>query len=106
MEADPIDKQATDKWDDYTKTKNTLSSFLFAVDVIKEMEDLSAYLQRQRRSFEGWGRGESPRLHYMMLGAQKNVLNHIMHPNVTMRLTDSMFKADTNKDVNFYRRNL
>jgi hypothetical protein len=46
VEADPIDKQATDKWDDYTKTKNTLSSFLFAVDAIKEMENLFACLQR------------------------------------------------------------
>jgi hypothetical protein len=64
VEADPIDKQATDKWDDYTKTKNTLSSFLFAVDAIKEMENLFAYLQRWRRSFDGLGRDEVSHLVY------------------------------------------
>ncbi|MFT6953287.1 MAG: hypothetical protein ACJAY1_000379, partial [Glaciecola sp.] len=71
------------------------------------------------------GRDESPRLHDMLLGAQKNVLDHVMHPNVLIRLTDttlygntftaekmmnnltdSMFKADIKSDVNSYRRNL
>jgi hypothetical protein len=107
------------------KAMNTLSAYLFAPDAIKEMQPLFAYMQRQRRSFAGWGRDESPRLHDMMLGAQKNVLDHIMHPNVTMRLTDtalygntftletmmarltdSMFKVDIKKNVNSYRRNL
>jgi hypothetical protein len=106
VEADPTDKQVTDKWDDCTKAMNPLSSFLFAADAIKEMEPLFAYLQRQRCNYDGWGRDVSPRLHEIMLGAQKNVLDHILHSNVTMRLTDSMFKADIKKDVNSYRRNL
>jgi hypothetical protein len=61
----------------------------------------------------------------MLLGAQKNVLNHVMHPNVLIRLTDTtlygntftaekmmasltdaMFKADAKGDINSYRRNL
>jgi hypothetical protein len=61
----------------------------------------------------------------MLLGAQKNVLNHVMHPNVLIRLTDTtlygntftaekmmgrltdaIFKADIKGDVNSYRRNL
>jgi hypothetical protein len=107
------------------KALNTLSAFLFAPDAIEEMEPLFAYLQRQRRGFSGWGRDESPKIHDMLLGAQKNVLNHLMHPNVTMRitdtalfgnemsietmmgrLTDGIFKADIKKDVNSYRRNL
>jgi hypothetical protein len=125
LEADPTDKQVTDKWDDCTKAMNPLSSFLFAADAIKEMEPLFSYLQRQRCNYDGWGRDVSPRLHEIMLGAQKNVLDHILHYNVTMRLTDtalygntftletmmarltdSMFKADIKKDVNSYRRNL
>jgi len=107
------------------KAMNTLATFLFASDAIAEMEPLFAYLQRQRRSFDGWARDESPRLHDMLLGAQKNVLDHVMHPNVTMRLTDTslygntftldvmmtrltdaMFQADIKSDVNSYRRNL
>jgi hypothetical protein len=42
LEADPTDKQVTDKWDDCTKAMNPLSSFLFAADAIKEMEPLFA----------------------------------------------------------------
>ncbi|GAC29815.1 zinc-dependent metalloprotease [Brumicola pallidula] len=104
---------------------DTLSAFVFAPDAIDEMAPLFAYIQRQRRGFSGWGRDESPRLHDMLLGAQKNVLDHVMHPNVLIRLTDttlygntftaekmlanltdSMFKADIKGDVNSYRRNL
>jgi hypothetical protein len=104
---------------------DTLSAFVFAPDAIDEMAPLFAYIQRQRRGFSGWGRDESPRLHDMLLGAQKNVLDHVMHPNVLIRLTDttlygntftaekmmnnltdSMFKADIKSDVNSYRRNL
>ena len=107
------------------KAMNTLMSFVFAPDAIEEMEPLFAFIQRQRRGFSGWGRDESPRLHDMLLGAQKNVLNHVMHPNVLIRLTDTtlygntftaekmmgrltdaIFKADIKGDVNSYRRNL
>ncbi len=104
---------------------NTLADFVFAPDAIDEMAPLFAYIQRQRRGFSGWNRDESPRLHDMLLGAQKNVLNHVMHPNVLIRLTDTtlygntftaekmmskltdaMFKADAKGTVNSYRRNL
>ena len=104
---------------------NTLTAFVFAPDAIEEMAPLFAYLQRQRRGFNGWGRDESPRLHNMLLGAQKGVLDHVMHPNVLNRLTDTalygntftadkmmgrltdaIFKADIKGDVNSYRRNL
>jgi hypothetical protein len=104
---------------------DTLSAFVFAPDAIDEMAPLFAYIQRQRRGFSGWGRDESPRLHDMLLGAQKKVLDHVMHPNVLIRLTDTtlygntftaekmmtnltdaMFKADSRSDVNSYRRNL
>ncbi|MDT0627704.1 zinc-dependent metalloprotease [Alteromonas sp. W364] len=107
------------------KAMNTLMSFVFAPDAIEEMEPLFAYIQRQRRGFSGWGRDESPRLHDMLLGAQKNVLDHVLHPNVLIRLTDTtlygntftaekmmgrltdaIFKADIKGDVNSYRRNL
>jgi hypothetical protein len=107
------------------KAMNTLAAYLFAPDAIEEMAPLFAYLQRQRRGFSGWARDESPKIHDMLLGAQKNVLNHLLHPNVTMRLSDTalygneftlekmmsrlsdaVFIADIKKNVNSYRRNL
>ncbi|MGB3724429.1 MAG: zinc-dependent metalloprotease, partial [Glaciecola sp.] len=107
------------------KAMNTLSQYFFAPDAITHMEPLYAYLQRQRRSFNGWAQDESPRIHNMLLAAQKRVLDHILHPNVTMRITDTalfgneytlnvmmhdltgaMFNADIKKDVNTYRQNL
>ncbi|AEP30615.1 zinc-dependent metalloprotease [Brumicola nitratireducens] len=111
--------------DEQQKAMNTLMNFVFAPDAIDEMSPLFAFIQRQRRGFSGWGRDESPRLHDMLLGAQKNVLDHVTHPNVLIRLTDTtlygntftaekmmsrltdaMFKADIKGDVNSYRRNL
>ncbi|MBT1450669.1 zinc-dependent metalloprotease [Glaciecola sp. XM2] len=107
------------------RAMSTLANNLFAVDALDEMEPLFAYLQRQRRGFSGSGRDESPKVHDMLLGAQKRVLDHLMHPNVTMRLTDTatfgneytldqmmndltnaMFSADIKGDVNTYRQNL
>jgi hypothetical protein len=107
------------------RAMSTLANNFFAVDALEEMEPLFAYLQRQRRGFSGSGRDESPKVHDMLLGAQKRVLDHLMHPNVTMRLTDTatfgneytldqmmndltnaMFSADIKGDVNTYRQNL
>ena len=111
--------------DEQQNAMNTLTAFVFAPDAIDEMAPLFAYIQQQRRGFSGWGKDESPRLHDMLLGAQKKVLDHVMHKNVLIRLTDTtlygntftaekmmgrltdaMFKADSKSNVNSYRRNL
>lgn len=103
----------------------TLSDNVFAPQAIDSMAPLFAYLQRQRRSFEAFGTNEDPKLHTMLLTAQKRVFDHVMHPNTLMRLTDSslygneykveevladltkaVFDADRKGDVNSYRRNL
>lgn len=102
-----------------------LADEFFAPDAVEDMENLYAYLQPQRRGFSGWGRDESPRVHDMLLGAQKNVLDHLMHPNVVRRITDTatfgntytldevmfdlsnaVFEEDVKNDINSYRRNL
>jgi len=107
------------------KAMRTLSNNFFAPDAITHMEPMYAFLQRQRRGFDGWGRDESPRIHEMLLSAQKRVLDHVMHPNVTMRITDTalfgntytldemmsnltnaMFSDDIKGDINTYRQNL
>lgn len=103
----------------------TLSEYVFSASAIDNMEPLFAYLQRQRRSFEAFGKNEDPKLHTMLLTAQKGVFDHVMHPNTLMRLTDSslygneykveevladltkaVFDADKKANVNSYRRNL
>jgi hypothetical protein len=103
----------------------TLSEFVFAPNAIETMEPLFAYIQRQRRGFDHFGRNEDPKPHAMLLGAQKNVLAHILHPAVQTRMSDTalygneysleqmmgdlttaIFDADIKRDVNSYRRNL
>ncbi|MFT4653687.1 MAG: hypothetical protein ACI82S_001340 [Patiriisocius sp.] len=107
------------------KAMMTLNKHFFAPNAITSLEPLYAYLQRQRRGFSGFGRDESPKIHAMLLAAQKNVLDHLLHPNVTMRITDTalfgnqytldkmmndltngMFSADIKSDVNTYRQQL
>ena len=107
------------------RAMQTLSEFVFAPNAIETMEPLFAYIQRQRRGFDNFGRNEDPKAHNMLLGAQKNVLRHLLHPAVQMRMSDTalygneyslelmmsdltgaIFNADIKRDVNSYRRNL
>ncbi|WP_100655993.1 zinc-dependent metalloprotease [Alteromonas flava] len=110
---------------DQQRAMQTLRDYVFAPDAISTMEPLFAYIQRQRRGFDHFGQNEDPKLHDMLLGAQKNVLNHLLHPAVTLRLSDTalygneykveqlfsdltaaIFAADIKRDVNSFRRNL
>ncbi|MGQ8364652.1 zinc-dependent metalloprotease [Glaciecola sp. 1036] len=110
---------------DQKRAMQLLSKQLFAPDAVEEMENLYAYLQRQRRGFSGWGRDESPRVHDMLLNVQRSVLDHLMHPNVAKRITDTatfgneyplnevmqdltngIFSSDIKGSVNSYRQNL
>lgn len=107
------------------RAMETLSEFVFAPDAIENLEPMFAYLQRQRRGFDHFGKNEDPKPHKMLLGAQKRVLSHVLHPNVLMRLSDTalygnkykveemmsdlsdaIFKADERGTINSYRRNL
>ncbi len=107
------------------RAMETLNEYVFAPDAIDTMEPLFAYIQRQRRGFDNFGKNEDPKPHKMLLGAQKNVLSHLLHPAVQMRMSDTalygneysleqmmgeltkgIFEADIKRDVNSYRRNL
>ncbi|MEE4244627.1 MAG: zinc-dependent metalloprotease [Kangiellaceae bacterium] len=104
---------------------NALQKYLFAPTVMEPAQPLFAYLQAQRRGFSGGSRNEDPKLHAMVLGAQKRTLNHLLHQNVLARITDTalygneyslneymndltaaIFDADLSGDVNTYRQNL
>ncbi|MCO7226610.1 zinc-dependent metalloprotease [Pleionea sp. CnH1-48] len=104
---------------------DSLSKYMFAPSVLEEAKPLYAYLQRQRRGFNAFAINEDPKIHDMVLNAQKRVLDHVMHRNVMKRmvdtglygnqyelnefmqdLTDAIFEEDKNSDVNTHRQNL
>lgn len=104
---------------------SSLRDNLFAPDAFDGMEPLYANMQKQRRSFENFGKNEDPKVHAMVLKAQKGVLTHILHKNTLTRisdtqlygndypletvfadLTDAVFEDDLKGNVNSFRRNL
>lgn len=68
---------------------NTLAKYVFAPNVMEDIEPVLAYMQRQRRGFDHYGNNEDPKFHAMILSMQQNVLNQVMHPATTQRITDS-----------------
>ena len=79
----------------------------------------------QRRGFDHFGYTEDPKLHAMVLDIQKDLLDHVMHPVVLQRITDTqsygndysvvemlgdltaaVFSADLGGDVSSFRQNL
>ena len=102
-----------------------LSTYAFAPNAYQAPTDLYNYLQVQRRGFNNFGRNEDPRLHSVPLSGQRGVLAHLLHPQVLRRitntqlygntysaaevlsdLTDAIFSADMNSNVNTVRQNL
>jgi hypothetical protein len=105
---------------------NLLNRHLFAPDAFEIVpNDLYRHLQPQRRGFNFFGESEDPKIHARVLGIQESVLAHLLHPNVLERmtdtrlygneytpasymqdLTDAVFAADAQGDVNTFRQNL
>ncbi|WP_346882453.1 zinc-dependent metalloprotease [uncultured Algibacter sp.] len=111
--------------DDQKRAMNALKNYIFAPNAFDVPNDLYNYLAMQRRGFNFFRGTEDPKIHKQVLGYQKNVLNHILHPNTLQRITDSqlygnayslsafmtdlnnaIFKADINGDINSFRQNL
>lgn len=110
---------------DQKRAMSALNKYVFAPDAFDAPNDLYNYLAMQRRGF-GFFRGpEDPKIHNQVLNYQKNVLNHILHPNTLQRITDSelygnkytlssfmtdlnnsIFKTDIYGNVNTFRQNL
>ncbi len=103
----------------------TLNDYIFAPDAFEAPENLYNYLQQYRRGFTLSGSTEDPKIHDRALNVQRGVFAHLLHPTVTKRLTDSrnygneyavadmmedltdgVFEADINTDVNIFRQNL
>ncbi len=105
------------------KAMTTLGKYVFAPNAYDMPADFYAYLQYQRRGFNGGN--EDPKIHDRILNIQKGVLSHLLSANVTKRMTDiqligstytlndmmrelteGIFRADLAGNVNSYRQNL
>lgn len=103
----------------------TLGKYVFSESILNEAENSFAYLQIKRRGFSQYESNEDPKVHNKILDIQKSVLNHLLHKNVLMRisdsnrygnnyslnamledLTDHIFDKNYNNEVGSYRQNL
>jgi len=107
------------------RAMNALRDHVFAPGAFEGQSDLYSHLRQQRRDFDFYEVTEDPKLHDVMLAVQRGVLDHLMHPVVQKRVTDSrlygneydlsammndlsnaIFAADLRTDVNTFRQNL
>jgi hypothetical protein len=110
---------------DQERAMATLRRHIFGPEAFSGSADLYSYLRQQRRSFDFYGLTEDPKLHELMLTIHKAVLDHLLHPVVLRRITDSrqygnkyalgsfiedlgeaIFSDDLPRSVNTYRQNL
>ena len=98
---------------------------VFAPNAFTGSADLYSHLRQQRRDFDFYGLTEDPKLHELVLAVHKAVLDHLLHPVVLRRISDSrqygnqyplgsvvedltnaIFSDDMPRSVNTYRQNL
>jgi hypothetical protein len=110
---------------DQKKAMKALSDYFFAPNAMDFANGLYQYLQSQRRGFNHFGQPEDPKVHEITLNIQREALEHLLSPNTLQRivdsklygnsyelstmmseLTDAIFKADINGNVNSMRQNL
>ncbi|GIU38451.1 zinc-dependent metalloprotease [Shewanella schlegeliana] len=68
---------------------NALTQYVFSEQVLTSLDPLYAYMQHQRRGWDGQGKNEDPKAHQMVLKLQTSVLNHLLHNNVLQRISDT-----------------
>lgn len=112
-------------YEDQKRAMKALADNVFAPVSLKAPDDLYQYLQMQRRGFNFSGTTEDPKISERILNIHRGVLNHLLHPVVMKRITDSehygnryklsemltdltdaVFVSDLKKSVNIFRRNL
>ena len=110
---------------DQERAMQALRQKVFAPDAFAGSSDLYSHLRQQRRDFDFFGVTEDPKLHELVLSVHKSVLDHLLHPVVLRRisdsrqygndyplvrvaedLTDAIFSDDLRGGVNTYRQNL
>lgn len=102
-----------------------LAREIFAADSFVVPEDLITHLAAQRRGYNFWDDTEDPKMHERALKTQRDVLDHLLHPVVLARitdtslygngyplaevladLTDAIFVDDLKGEINSFRQNL
>lgn len=102
-----------------------LEKVAFGPDAFAAGEPLLDRLQVERRGFNAFGVNVDPKPHARALGIQRTLLDHLLHPNVLARLTETrryggdysaaqflaeltgvVFDKDRAGPVNTYRQNL
>lgn len=102
-----------------------LGKQVFAPDAFRLSPELLRVTAPQRRGFDHFEKTEDPKIHDAVLTVQKGVLDQLLNPVVLLwvsdselygntyslgkvfnDLTDAIFLADAQADVNSYRRNL
>jgi len=110
---------------DQRAAMQALAVNVFAPDAFNISPGLYASLQPQARMYDFFGKTEDPKIHDWVLAAQTAALDHLLHPVVLKRitdtrlygneypvsavmtdLTDAVFQADLAGDVNTFRQNL
>jgi hypothetical protein len=110
---------------DQKRAMKGLADHVFSPEALTAPEEVYSHLQMQRRGFDFYGSNEDPKITDRILNIHRGVINHLLHPSVLKRMTDSeqygnkyklgemmqdlsdgVFKADLRKPVNAYRRNL
>ena len=71
------------------KSIQILSEYYFDSSNLLVPADIASKMQRERRSFDFFGKTEDPKIHDMILKGQKRVLKHFTNSRVLKRLTDS-----------------
>ena len=66
-----------------------LSEYYFDSEKFILPSDIANKMQRERRSFDFFGKTEDPKFHNMILKGQKRVLKHFTNSRVLKRLTDT-----------------
>ena len=68
---------------------NILAEYYFDSDKFFLPSNVVSKMQRERRSFDFFGKTEDPKIHKMILNGQKKVLKHFTNSRVLKRLTDT-----------------
>ena len=110
---------------DQERAMEALRQKVFAPDAFAGSAELYSHLRQQRRYFDFYELTEDPKLHELVLAVHKSVLDHLLHPVVLRRISDSrqygneyplgrvaedltnaIFSDDMPRSVNTYRQNL
>ena len=113
----PAEKQA--------EAMSVLADYVFSPNGALVEADLLQHLAAQRRGFALSNITEDPKLHQRMLSIQQDVMNHLLHPRVLQRLsdsglygndygpskmmadlTDAIFSAEDNRQLSSFRQPL